>query len=129
MLDNKHPDTNMLYQHGLLPLANLNFGGTWTTETLFAQLRARDTWAITGGPTSQLRNAGEALERLASTMDDAEAAIEQKDRRDLKDKFYHMGRDAWRSMQARIGTRNKRASDHHGVAKSTLVKGSQIITP
>lgn len=129
MLDNQHPDTNMLYAHGLLPLAHLNFGSSWATATLFAQLRARDTWAITGGPTSQLKDAGEALERLANVLDDADRAKDAKDHRDLKDKFYHMGRDAWRSMQARLGARNRRASDAHGVATPTLVKGSQLITP
>jgi hypothetical protein len=125
MMDNQHPDTNMLYQYQLMPVSHLNFSGVWATETLFAQLRARDTWAITGGPTSQIRDAGEKLEQLARVMDDAERADERKEREGLKDKFYHMGRDAWRSMQARIGTRNKRASDYHGVARSTPVKTQQ----
>lgn len=125
MVDNKHPDTNMCYGHGLLPIIHLNFGGSWTTGTLFAQLRARDTWQITGGPTSQIRDAGEKLEALANAVDDADTAAEQKQNRDLRDKFYHMGRDAWRSMQARIGTRNKRASDYHGVAPKPKPKPSR----
>ena len=122
MVDNRHPDTNMMYQHGLLPVASLNFSGTWTTATLFAQLRARDTWAITGGPTSTLRDAGEKLERLAGVMDAADQKIEHKRRADLKSDFYHRGRDAWRSMMARVGRRNKRASDYHGVARETPAK-------
>lgn len=133
MLDNKHPDTNMLYAHGLLPIAHLKWHktmgvGSWTTETLFAQLRARDTWAITGGPTAVIKDAGEKLERLANMLDDADAAQEAKRRKNLWDDFYHRGRDAWRSMQARIGTRNKRASDHHGVASKPPSKQRVILT-
>ncbi len=115
MLDNKHPDTNMCYQHGLLPIAHLK-GDGWGTETLFKQLRERDTWVITGGPTATLRDAGEKLEQLANVLDDADRAQAQKERAEMKDSFYHRGRDAWRSMQARIGARNKRASNYHGHA-------------
>jgi hypothetical protein len=109
MLDNRHPDTNMLYEYGLLPVGHLKASGSWGSATLFAQLRARDTWAITGGPTATLRDAGEKLERLANTLDAADAAQEQKAHRDLKESFYHRGRDAWRSMQARLGARNQHA--------------------
>lgn len=122
MLDNRHPDTNMLYTHNLLPVSHLNFTGTWATKTLFEQLRRRDTWAVTGGPTSMLRDAGEKLEALANAVDDADRAVEAKRKRILREDFYHRGRDAWRSLQARIGTRNKRASDAHGVAPAPKPK-------
>lgn len=118
MLNNRHPDTNMLYAHGLLPISHLNFSGAWVTDTLFKQLRERDTWAITGGPTSRLVNPGESLEKLADFVEAKDASHEQQEQRGLRDKFHHMGRDAWRSMQARLGARNKRASNYHGVGKS-----------
>lgn len=116
MLDNKHPDTNMCYRHGVVPIAPLRFnnGATTFTQTgcdaLLKELRARDTWAITGGDLSK----GDAL---VDAMEYEEQRTEDKKRRTLWDDFYHRGRDAWRSMQARIGTRNKRASDYHGVAR------------
>ncbi len=124
MLDNKHPDTNFCYRHAVLPI-NMPLKPTglnpWTeasiTDVLNA-LRRRDTWAFTGGAMT-----GDKAYAASDAVIAQEAATERKERRNLRDMFYHMGRDAWRSMQARIGTRNKRASDYHGVARRQPASG------
>lgn len=116
LLDNKHPDTNMCYALGVLPIAPLRFKTATTgftqggLDALLAELRARDTWAISGGADGN----GDAV---VDAIEAAEAAQKAAERKTLKDNFYHMGRDAWRSIKARSGQRNKRASDYHGVAR------------
>lgn len=115
MLDNKHPDTNMCYAHNIVPIGPLRFkkgGSTFTQagcDSLLAELKGRDTWALSGGAHGDADAVWQAVEAH-------EAAAEAKQRADLKDSFYHRARDAWRSMKARSGQRNKRASDYHGVA-------------
>lgn len=117
MLDNKHPDTNMCYRHGLLPIAPLRFqnGARTFTEngwkSLRTELEARDTWKMSGGPT------GDA-DKVVDAIEAQEQAQQQRERAELKDSFRHRARDAWRSMAARAGWRNKRASDYHGVARN-----------
>lgn len=121
MLDNKHPDTNMFYAHGVLPIAPLKFkSGTvaWSMqnlEGLIALLRSRDTWAVSGGPTSLVGEKGENT--LADHVDAMDREQEAKERRDTKETFYHLGREAYRAIAARTGRRNKRASDYHGAAR------------
>jgi hypothetical protein len=118
MLDNKHPDTNMLYAHGLLPIAPLKFTNDivkWEAQDvdgLLDLLRARDTWRFTGGPDGNNQDAA------WQAVEDAEKSAKRKQRAGLKEHFKFQGRDAWRSMMARIGARSKRASDYHGVARS-----------
>jgi hypothetical protein len=118
ILDNKHPDTNFMIGAGLLPVASLNFSGTWTM-TPFEQLRQRDTWGITGGHTATQSDPEAALNKLVQHVEDVEAAQQRRERVTLRDQFYHMARDAYRSMAARTGRRNKRASDYHGHAQPT----------
>lgn len=130
MLDNKQPDTNMCYQHHVLPIAPLkwkaNVARVWTQgalDSLLADLRSRDAWALGGGPGGNPDAAWMAVEAN-------EAAEKRHDRAALRDKFYHMGRDAYRSLKARTGQRNKRASDYHGVARPTTATGTgRIIIP
>lgn len=115
MLDNKHPDTNMCYAHNVVPIAPMRFTSNqvgFTEEgcaSLLAELKSRDTWAITGGPEGNADKAWQAVE-------EAEAAQKRRERRSLRDMFYHRARDAYRSLKARTGQRNKRASDYHGHA-------------
>lgn len=103
MLDNKHPDTNMLYGYGLLPVSTIKSASgnfTWdatSIENIIAALRRRDTWSLTER-TKDPDAAWKAVEEF-------EKAQEQKAARELRDKFYHMGRDAYRSLKARIGER------------------------
>lgn len=117
MLDNKHPDTNMFVTYGVVPIAPLAWkqGVNWTMKNvdgLLDELRRRDMWAISGGPEKDPE--GKAV---WEAVEDFEAAEKAKRRAGLKDMFYHMGRDAWRSIKARSGQRNRRASDYHGAAK------------
>jgi hypothetical protein len=116
VMENKHPDTWMCVQNNLVPIAPLRWktkgNRSWTEKDmqgLIAELRSRDTWAVTGG-----RNGD--VDALVDLIEGQEKAAEKKQRRDIRDSFYHRGRDAWRSMQARIGARSKRASDFHGHA-------------
>lgn len=117
LLDNKHPDTNMCYAHGVVPIGPLRFKAGVTTFTqggcdaLLAELRARDTWAVTGG------HDGDA-DKLVDQIEYEEKRADDKQRQGLRDMFYHRARDAYRSLKARTGQRNKRASDFHGVART-----------
>ena len=116
MLDNKHPDTNMCYAHGLLPIAPLRFKKGVKTFTqgglnsLIADLKSRNTWALSGGPTGD-------TDKIWKDVEYAEEQAEQKRKTGLRDMFYHMARDAYRSLKARTGQRNRRASDYHGIAR------------
>jgi hypothetical protein len=117
VMENRHPDTWMCMQHSLIPIGPLEWktkDQTWReadVDGLIAELRSRDTWAVTGGPDG---NADALVDRIEAD----EAAKEAKERAGLKDMFYHLGRDAYRSILARTGSRNKRASDYHGHAKA-----------
>ena len=111
MLDNKHPDTNMCYMHHMVPIAPLRFkkglGTTFTTqgcEALLTELKARDTWALSGGPNGD-------PDAVWKEVEYQEQLQERRDRANLRDRFYHMARDAYRSLKARTGQRNKTAFD------------------
>lgn len=127
MLDNKSPDTYMCYSHGVLPIAPLrwkdNSARMWTQaalESLLTELRGRDAWALGGGPNGNPDAAWQAVEY-------AETLQERKEKTALKDKFYQLGRDAYRSLKARTGQRNKRASDYHGVARTQPKRSQGVI--
>ena len=137
MLENKHPDTNMCYRHGVIPIAPLASRAgkeieftQGNLESLIATLKERDVWAkgeelgVGGGP--NIRKA----EAVADQMDAFDAAEEARKDKLLRESFYHQGRDAWRSLQARMGWRNKRASDYHGVAPTSQpqTSGGVILT-
>ena len=101
------PNTQMMYDYGLVEVAPLKWPGQWSEawiQILLKELRARDTWAA-GGP-----------EKFVQIIEDAEATAEIKRRRTMREDFRHRAGDAWRSLKARTGQRNKRASDYHGVA-------------
>lgn len=127
MLDNMHPDTNMCYAHGVVPIAPLRFKANQVGFTrgglnsLLTDLRSRDSWALTGGPDGDADATWKAVEAQ-------EQSIEARERHNLRDMFYHRARDAWRSLKARTGQRNKRASDFHGVAPNPKPSGGVILT-
>lgn len=131
LVDNKHPDTNMCYAYGLLPIAPLYWQKTQTSAGLFTQLnleslldtlKRRDAWALGGGPGRKHDYV------VADEVDLFDEEQEKKRDQALWDMFYHMGRDAWRSLKARTGQRNKRASDHHGVAAKPRTGQRVILT-
>ena len=117
MLDNKHPYTNMCYTLGVVPIGPLRFKegvNTFTQQglvSLLDELRGRDNWRVTGGDLSK-------GEMLADMVEAQECKDEQAQRASFKDAIAHMARDAYRSLKARTGQRNKRASDYHGVARA-----------
>ena len=119
LFENQHPDTNMCWMHGLVPIGPLRWKSadqTWResdVDGLIEELKARDTW-------SQAAAAG-GLDALVDRIEEQEREAERKVNAGIRDMFYHMGRDAYRSLKARTGQRSKRASDYHGVAR-----GSQI---
>ena len=117
MLDNKHPDTNMCITNAMVPVAPLKFGTSaviWTENgvtDLLNTLRRRDTWQLSGGPQGDADKIVDAIE-----ADEArQAAVINAENRD---NMRNRARDAWRSLLARTGLRNKRASDYHGVART-----------
>ncbi len=126
MLDNKHPDTNMCYRHGLVPIGPLRFKDNVNAFTmsgcdaLIQELKGRDTWALSGGP-------GGDADAVWKTLEAHEAAQETRQRRTMWEDFRHRGRDAWRSLKARTGQRNKRASDAHGVARMKPHAAQRVI--
>lgn len=126
MLGNKHPDTLMCHKHGTLPIAPLKFKPgvqMWTMgslNSLLEELKARDLWANGQGP----ENPDAVIKRIEAD----EEAARKKQRADMVDGFKHMARDAYRSLKARIGARNKRASDYHGAAQAPNSGGGIIIT-
>lgn len=109
MFDNKNPDTNMCHVHKLLPIGPLRFNNGCSTfteaacDSLLKDLAARDMWAVTGRDKDP-----DAAWKL---VEDNEQATKDKERRNLREHFYHLGRDAYRSLKARTGQRNKRATD------------------
>ena len=120
MLDNTHPDTLMCYTHGVLPIAPLRWQKTGhvaftqaNLDSLLTTLRERDTWAHGGGPLAHDPDA------VADAVDAFDAEQERKTRRATWQDFYYRGLDAARSLHARLGSRNKRASDYHGVARAS----------
>jgi hypothetical protein len=118
LMENKHPDTNMLHAYGLVPIAPLVFrnGIDWSQRNidgLFAHLRATDSWTHAKDLTDT------SLNRMVDTLEYNEQRAEQKEHRTLWSNFHHRGRDAYRSLAARMGWRNKRASDYHGHARPT----------
>ena len=127
MLDNKHPDTNMCYQHSVVPIGPLRFKNNQVAftqtglDSLITELKARDMWALTGGPDG-------SSEKVWESVEYAEALQRRKERHNLRDKFYHMARDAYRSLKARTGQRNRRASDHHGVARTPQTEQRVVLT-
>ena len=131
MIDNKHPDTNMCYGYRVLPIAPLKWSKTKTDAGLFTQanlaslietLKARDAWEHGGGPLAR------DPEAVADAVDAYDAAQERKADQASWEKFYHLGRDAWRSLTARTGARNRRASDYHGIARQPQTSGGVILT-
>lgn len=134
MLDNKHPDTNMCYTYHIVPIAPLKFRTktpVWTQKTLdslLQELQTRDTWAVTGGPAYLAPNPEQAEQKLIDHVEGFERYAKAKAHRDLRDMFYHRARDAWRSLQARAGWRNKRASDGHVVTRRPQPE-QRIIAP
>jgi hypothetical protein len=117
VMENKHPDTWACMQHSLVPIAPIRSrsgDNLWTVENvglLIRELKARDTWAVSGGPDGN----GDAV---ADAVEAMEASQEARERATMRDNFHHMARDAYRSILARTGSRNKRASDYHGHARS-----------
>lgn len=116
MLDNKHPDTNMCMVNRIMPVAPLVFnnGAFIFTEAgvtdLLNTLRRRDTWGLSGGPQGDGDKVADAIE-----ADEAQQEAQLNAR--IRDNIKARARDAWRSLLARTGLRNKRASDYHGVAR------------
>ena len=93
------PNTQMLYDHGLVDIAPLQWPGAWTTawvDRLLGELRARDIWR-SGGP-----------EAFVKLFEEHEANVEIRRRRTMREDFRHRAGDAWRSLQARTGQRSLR---------------------
>ena len=129
MLDNKHPDTNMCYQHSVVPIAPLRFKANQVAftepgcDSLIADLKARDMWAVSGGPDGN-------ADKIWKDIEYAEQLQKRKERHNLRDMFYHRARDAYRSLTARVGRRNQRASSnrHAGHTPKPPTSSGVILT-
>lgn len=107
-----YSDTTMLIKHKVVPVAPFEHkAGPWSMEsleTILRELNARDTWRYKDS------------DAAVNEIEQYEAAQEAKRQKALRDDFDARARDAWRSLKARTGQRNKRASDYHGVAQATI---------
>lgn len=128
LMENKHPDTNMCMAHNVMPIAPLRFKHGlihWqagAVDELLDELRRRDTWELTGGPD------GRDPDAAWKVVEDHEASVEKRERHNLRDMFYHMARDAYRSLKARTGQRNKNAWDGNRLARVNAARGQRIMS-
>jgi hypothetical protein len=112
-------DTAMFVRHDLVPVTWIASTEGWSEgflQYIVAELMARDTWAVEGGPLTEdgtrraMFEGGSKYGRLLDERDDAErAAINH----DVRDDVYQATGDAWRSLQARTGERVLNAGVPH----------------
>ncbi len=88
------PDTKMCFHYGLVPVCLIfKHGPQWNVESVLQSLKARDTWTQGGG------------DALADTLEAEEAKVIADRKSALTDRFRHLSKEAWHSLQYRTGQR------------------------
>lgn len=102
-------DADMLAVYNLLHVDVIRgtVGGTWS-PTIFAELKARDTWA-------------EGADKYVDNLEASERATAAADKAVWIDDIDQRAKDSWRSLQARTGQRN-----HHARNSGQRVKKSPL---
>lgn len=115
----RHADTAMMYEYKLVPVTSILVRGlAWDLVNIIESLRSRDIW-LHGGP-----------EAVADALDAQDERERQNRRAAIRDDIGQRAKDAYRSMLARIGARNKRASDGYGAARPrATITESAVPTP
>lgn len=109
------PETKFCLLNGLVPVSLIfRTGVTWSIDNVIADLKSRDIWAHGGG------------EKVADTLDAADAAQEKKVKAENRDRAWHEAGDMWRSYQARTGqrTRPTLGQSRQGTATTNRASGS-----
>jgi hypothetical protein len=97
---NKHPDSVFMDEMGLIPVISFaHTGQTWASGTMLTWLKANDIWARGGA------------EKVIKALEESDVQAEADRKRKIRDDMDHRSRDAWRSYNARTGSRNKSARD------------------
>ena len=90
------PDTKFCLLNGLVPVSLIfRTGVTWSIDNIIADLKSRDIWAHGGG------------EKVADTLDAADAVQQKQLKAENRDRAWHESGDMWRSWQARTGQRTR----------------------
>jgi hypothetical protein len=92
-------DGDFMASHNLVFVLFINNPfGSWG-DGVIAELRSRDITAQGGA------------EKFIEKLEDAEMALAAKKRANMVEDIGYRAQDAWRSLQARLGARNKHAND------------------
>lgn len=114
----RHADTAMMVSHKVVPVTSITVRNrAWDLVGVVQTLKARDIWEAGGA-----EKAADMLDRRDS---DERAQVRER----LRDDLGARARDAYRSMMARIGARNKRASDYHGAARTPGAAATALLIP
>lgn len=105
---NPEADTAMLAHYKLVPVTTvIRYGSAWDIDTILVKLADRDIWARKNG------------DKMADEIEAKEAKAEKALKASIRDDMRQRSKDAWRSLQARTGARNKRASDGNIAARES----------
>lgn len=92
-----HPDTQMMIQHGLVPISSVMPWAITSTKIL-RDLKARDLWA--NGAKDE-----RGLERLLDDIDESENVAAVQAERQAAQELDHRNADGYRYMKAMLGER------------------------
>ncbi len=111
-------DGDVIANNNLVYVDSIVSWGAWN-DNIFKSLRGRDTWAVGGG------------EAYADLLDAGEAATEAQRHKTLGNELEHRAMDAWHSLQARTGQRNRHARNSGLRVKQTTSSStaSGIVIP
>lgn len=117
MIVHEHPDTVMMIQYGVVPVAALT---QWSVQSdkIIRDLMARDTWRVFGKPILDAHDAQRAADMVTARLDAGERARQREDDRRASDMVDAAGSDAFRSLQQRKGERIVLSDTHRGYGAS-----------
>lgn len=111
MIVHEHPDTVMMIQYGVVPVASLTH---WAIQSdkIIRDLMARDTWRVLGKPIVDAHDAARAAELVTQRMDARESQVTVTEQKDADTLLDDVSSDAFKSLQQRKGERIV-LSDHN----------------
>ncbi len=90
----KESDTRMLASYGLIPVTSILATANWSNPTLFEQLRQRAPWRMGGA------------EKVNSMLEAQDQQDDLDKRVKTDDHLTHLGKDAWKMYNKKIGLRS-----------------------
>ena len=110
------PDTKMCMHYNLVPVCYMfKHGPQWKSESVLRSLRARDLWAVGGG------------DKAADICEEDEAAEKAKTLTGIRNNFWHLSGEGWRSYQYRTGQRVTNPGP--GVERSGAPSTAPLVAP